>query len=380
MRKPQSFSPMKVLHIAKNIPTPKKRENDVIFKLLHRMTFASHQILYPSEWVPIPLLFLKKYRSESSLKPWKHEEFDIEPFKYYRIPIKNKAFQWLKLPEKYKSAKADIVHAHFLFPDGLFAMQLWKASQIPYIITLRSSGLKLMNSCRPGSSTYQLGLEALKKANAVTTLNHAGKSFLEKIGISSIYLIPHGLAEGDYIPQTSIEEKKNHQSIRISTIGNHLRTKNIDWVVDFVLKSTVALHLDVIGPVVLNQKVDAPRHSGTKIKFYGRIKRKKVLHLLRKSDIFALPSERESFGLSYLEAAANFNAIIGFKGQGPIGVFDTEEMMFPEDRKDFNKCLKKIIDEKKIRIDLAQNAYDKAQKLTWENVVERFSEVYKKVL
>lgn len=371
---------MKVLHIAKNIPTPKRRENDVILKLLQRMSFAKHRILYPSEWVPLPLLHLKKYRSESGLKPWSRDGFDIEPFKYWRIPIKNIAFQWSRLPLKYTEEKADLVHAHFLFPDGLFALQLWKASRTPYIITLRSSGLHLMKHCKPSSSTYKLGLEALRNAAAVTVLNHAGKLFLEDIGIESIHLIPHGLAHSDYISESAIEQKKNRPGVHISTVGNQLVTKNIDWVVDSARKSPIAVHLDVIGPVDIDHKALNLRHSGTKIQFHGRISRNKVLELLRKSDIFALPSSRESFGLSYLEAAANYNAIIGFKGQGPVGIFDQEEMMFPADRSMFKQCLEKVINEETLRMAMARKAYIKAQKLTWDKVTEMYENLYKEAL
>ncbi|HKK87287.1 MAG TPA: glycosyltransferase family 4 protein [Saprospiraceae bacterium] len=344
------------------------------------MPFAKHRILYPSEWVPLPLLFLKKYRSESGLKPWSSKGFNIEPFKYWRIPLKNAAFQWSRLPVKYMKEKADLVHAHFLFPDGLLALQLWEASRTPYIITLRSSGLQLMKHCRPSSSTYQLGLEALKNAAAVTVLNHAGKIFLEEVGIESIHLIPHGLANSDYISTSSIEEKKHRPGICISTIGNQLVTKNIDWVVDYVRKSPIALDLDVIGPVDIGHKDLDVRHFGTKIQFHGRISRDKVLELLRKSDIFALPSSRESFGLSYLEAAANYNAIIGFKGQGPIGIFDQEEMMFPADRSMFKQCLEKVINDEKLRMAMAQKAYSKAQKLTWNKITEMYENLYKEAL
>ena len=344
------------------------------------MPFAEHRIMYPSEWVPLPLLLLNKYRSESNLKPWSRDGFDIVPFKYWRIPLKHMAFQWSRMPAKYTKEKVDLVHAHFLFPDGLFAMQLWKSHQTPYIITLRSSGLQLMKQCRPGSSTYQLGLKALKNADAVTVLNHAGKLFLENIGLKSIHLIPHGLANSDYISESSIENKRHRPGIRISTVGNRLVTKNIDWVVDYAMKSPIALHLDVIGPVEIDQKVIELRHPGTKIQFHGRISRDKVLELLRKSDIFALPSSRESFGLSYLEAAANYNAIIGFKGQGPIGIFNQEEMMFPADRSMFKICLEKLMNEETLRMAMARKAYIKAQKLTWDKITDMYENLYKEAL
>jgi len=65
---------------------------------------------------------------------------------------------------------------------------------------------------------------------------------------------------------------------------------------------------------------------------------------LFESDIFALPSYKETFGLVYLEAAAARNAIIGFKGEGVWGLFEVDkEMLFCGDFEEFQEQLKLLI-------------------------------------
>ncbi len=116
--------------------------------------------------------------------------------------------------------------------------------------------------------------------------------------------------------------------------------------------------------------------------FYGQQPHKKVGELLHESDIFALPSARETFGLVYLEAAAKMNAVIAVKDTGVWGVFkENEEMLFANDYPSFEKKLHFLIDHDKTRIALAEKAYERTKNhYTWNHITANYHAIYEKIL
>ena len=82
-----------------------------------------------------------------------------------------------------------------------------------------------------------------------------------------------------------------------------------------------------------------------RITFLGRLSRIKVLEELKKSDIFTLISDNETFGLVYLEALSAGNIVIAKKGDGIDGILNDRENSFlinPE-IKEVKDCIKNII-------------------------------------
>ena len=82
-----------------------------------------------------------------------------------------------------------------------------------------------------------------------------------------------------------------------------------------------------------------------RITFLGRLSRIKVMEELKKSDIFALISDNETFGLVYLEALSAGNIVICKKGDGIDGILKDKENSFliNPDKKELKECIKNII-------------------------------------
>ena len=80
------------------------------------------------------------------------------------------------------------------------------------------------------------------------------------------------------------------------------------------------------------------------IKFLGEINRSDVFNYLKKSSLFVLLSEKETFGLSYLEAMATMNIVIALKGDGIDGILKNEENAFliSSNPSELKKCIEKI--------------------------------------
>lgn len=110
--------------------------------------------------------------------------------------------------------------------------------------------------------------------------------------------------------------------------------------------------------------------------------REAINELLCESDIFALPSYNETFGLVYIEATAHQNAVIATKGTGIWGHFkENEETLYCDSYDSFQKMLYELIDNDTFRNQIAKRAFDKTSAdFTWDKIIEKYSQLYENLL
>ncbi len=126
------------------------------------------------------------------------------------------------------------------------------------------------------------------------------------------------------------------------------------------------------------------RRLGINVIFTGFVQKDEdVLRLMKKSEIFVLPSQRESLGLSVLEAMYCRCAVISTKCDGPrdyirngnngllTGVGNDVEMA---------KALERVITNNKLKKYMQGNARKTAKVYDWDIVVGRIADVYKEIL
>ena len=83
-----------------------------------------------------------------------------------------------------------------------------------------------------------------------------------------------------------------------------------------------------------------------------------------------------------MEAAATMNAVIAVRNTGIWGNFEEDkEMLYIESYKDFQKAIFLLIDNDKIRIGLAKNAFRRVKdEYSWEKIIARYDSIYKKII
>ena len=375
----------KILFISKNISVPGKPSNNVIMKIaeLHGEHGDNVDIIFPKEWVPLGFNFLPKYRHLSGLKPWKHKNLLITPYTYPRLPHNRYPF-WL-LPYVKTNLKKfisnyegiEVVHGHYILPDGWIANQIARYLNIPSVITIRSSDIKLLKKAGKPSHSWQLAEITLREATVLHCLNGPAQKFIkENFNIESI-IVPHGIPK-DLLGKKILREK----DIDLLVVAESIERKRINWVINSFksfkkLKKDQSRKLVVVGggPKLNELKSIAGNASG--IQFTGKIPHHQVIKLMKRSRVFALPSVQETFGLAYLEAAANANAIIGLKGEGIDGVFTEKDgALFPQNYAEFNKMVEHLIVEKDVSRKLGMAAYRKAQTLGWKKIISDYRKLY----
>ena len=104
------------------------------------------------------------------------------------------------------------------------------------------------------------------------------------------------------------------ERVKVLTCGQFIKRKNIDKVIKACEKFD-NIELTVIGSG--RQKLEK---LSSKPIFLGQIPHDKVLEKMRESDIFILPSEKETFGMVYLEAMASGCITVCSKNDGIDGI------------------------------------------------------------
>lgn len=379
---PKDDSKPKVLFIASNIPTPKRASNKVVMTIAHKLSaWCDISVLHPAEYAPFPISLLKKYRKIAGKQSWSDNGILVKPFKYIRLIGKKNAFRLLPFYKKRinnyykKTGLPALIHAHYALPDGYFAYLINKTYHIPYIISFRKTDIGFMNLTQK-SNTRKLMNEVLTHAQHIIVHNSTQQEILSNAGFKSI-LMAHGIEEDFFKPKGTVNSTNN---IVIATVGELIHQKHIDWVIKAIkeYKGSKNPTLKIAGEGPMRTELEAMINGADNIQLLGKITHDKVGELLCQSDIFALPSVNETFGLVYMEAAAHQNAVIATKGTGVWGHFsDGEEALYCDSYTSFQNMLYKLIDDDGYRNQLALKAYQKSQEnYTWGKIISQYIELY----
>ncbi|MCC9651538.1 glycosyltransferase family 4 protein [Vibrio sp. MA64] len=158
---------------------------------------------------------------------------------------------------------------------------------------------------------------ALKHCSKVLTRTDRLKRIVEPKYISKIKgTVFSGIKQEDNVSLFDVEKNK------VIYAGALIKRKNIDILIEGInIVSTVYpdIKLEIIGDGPEFNKLSSI-NAKFDIKFSGSLPQDAVFERMCSSDIFVMPSVRETLGLVYLEAMNRMNKVIGTKGEGIDGI------------------------------------------------------------
>lgn len=214
----------------------------------------------------------------------------------------------------------NIVLAHFTHPGLELATVLKEEYKIPCAVSLHGP---------EPYSEYDKSLFA--KCDYVGFRSYPTRWTFEKnYGPKPFFMCPSG------VPEKYVAQKRTNfdpSNLSIVYVGTLIERKHPCAIVEAVsnLSSLRTAFVTYIGEG--NQKkaiIKSSERNGIKdrIKFTGRIPRDTVVHYLDESDIFVMISEKETFGLVYLEAMARGCIVIASRNEGMDGIIKDGENGF----------------------------------------------------
>lgn len=347
---------MNILIITRLYPVTTKhysfeKVNDVIH------SFAKEWSKTDSIYVVRPLV-----TNINPLKPHKYDRNKIKPgnvvlegislskIKIIRIPFFEIYFKTKRIIKNLKNNnfKPDVIVSH-LNESIMISSKISRYYKIPLIAGIHMSDLEFLKIPVAGRRLAY----ALKYAAGIACRSHAiQKRFLRSYPDyqDKCFIAASGIDPAIIINSTQLQNKIdnfNCNPLKIITVSYLEKRKKIDNILKTLssLKDTVNFEYTIIGDgeerQYLEQLTDELQIRN-KVKFEGYKPKPETISNIEKSDVMILVSDRETFGIVYLEAMAKGLITVATRDWGVDGVITDGENGFLSNVDD-NSELKNII-------------------------------------
>jgi glycosyltransferase involved in cell wall biosynthesis len=238
-------------------------------------------------------------------------------------------------------------------------------------------------------------IQALNNANEVIFLSKYTKKVISKFLKKNLKykIIPHGvenslLIVGKKKLQSSSWDYKKKKIIRliyVSPLFHYKRQIIVAKAYTKLKKKYKNLDIKFVGNYKLNlniyNKILKDNPLINKNNFTGEVTHKKVISLLRDSDLFLFASSSETFGISLLEGMALGMPIICSNKSSLPEILQEGGLYFnPNNYLELSKQIETSIINKKLRKNMSRKAFNLAKKYKWRNNASRFTEIANNLL
>lgn len=211
-----------------------------------------------------------------------------------------------------RTRQVDVIHAHWLLPQGLIAVMLSKWSRHHPAVVVTSHGADLF--ALQGAVLNALKRLVVRKASAVTVVSEAMRGELVRIGaaVDSVEVQPMGVDLTERFTPDTATQRSRHE---VLFVGRLVEKKGLRYLIDAmpaILKAHPSAYLTVagFGPEEAARKSQVVAlHLQAKVRFVGAVKQVDLAVRYRHAAVFVAPfveattGDQEGLGLVSLEAA-----------------------------------------------------------------------------
>jgi glycosyltransferase involved in cell wall biosynthesis len=281
-------------------------------------------------------------------------------------------------------SRPDIIHSHFIFPDGLLALALQRRSAIPYVITAHGSDVPGYNPDRFRALHPILApawKRVVRQASAIISPSQSLASLVRAQGYAgSLALIPNGY-------RTACGGLSRRRPGNLLVVSRLFERKGVQYVLQALEGIARPLNLHIVGdgPYLDTLKQAARRlRTRASVHFHGWLDNTSnaFRELMETASIFALPSEAENFPNALLEAMGAGLAIITTSGTGCAEVVGPAALLVPpRNAAKIRAAIEQLSAEPAYCDELGRAARARVQDMfDWRSVAEQYVEVYERAL
>ena len=314
-----------------------------------------------------------------------HEECFRKNDRYVYFRKQDKIYRRLK--EKVDISRFDIIHSHMLFSGGWVAYRLKKEASIPYVVTVRNTDV---NEFLKFPFFVPVARKIADEASAVMFLSEPyEKQFLEKVYgrqpeekqkeiLKKCHIIPNGL-ESFWLENAGESKGISGDIVELICVGKIDHNKNMKSIVkamDILKKRSVRAHLTVVGQIV-DEDVYALLQDNADVEIVPYQTKEKLINYYRQSDIFVLPSFRETFGRVYAEAMTQGVPVVYTRNQGFDGFFKEGEVGYSVDANDPETVADAVCRIMENYSRISADCIEKSRMFNWSDIVVKLEQMYK---
>lgn len=298
-----------------------------------------------------------------------------------------------KMVDVVKYENLDILHVHYAIPHAMVAyiakkILLTEGRYVPVVTTLHGTDITLVGSNRTFAPVVEF---SINKSDGVTAVSQSLKDdTLSLFNITTDIKVIHNFIDFNRFKKSNKDHFKkiiapHGEKILVHT-SNFRKIKRVEDVI-YIFKKVhdeVPAKLLLIGDGPERQYLEELcRQIGLcdEIRFLG--KQDAVEELLAIADLFIIPSGKESFGLSALEAMACEVPVISSNIGGLPEVNIHGETGFLSDVGDINEMARNailLLKDEEMHNRFRQNALNQARRFDIENILPHYEAYYEHVL
>lgn len=282
----------------------------------------------------------------------------------------------------------DIVHAHNLFSAGYAAYKIFKKQGIPYVVAVRNTDVntffQYMVHLRP------IGVKILSCAAAVVFISPAYKKTVLKKYVPVRYrdaisrksfVVPNGIDELFLTSHPQSQKSINGKSIKLIYVGEVNNNKNLITTLkacELLSEKGYIPSIKVVGKITdsrLSYIKDNPY-----VEYHAHCNKEEVIEYYRQSDIFVMPSLKETFGLVYAEALSQGLPIVYSKGQGIDGYFEEGKVGYHVNSKSAEEVACAIENIIAGYDKLSEDAIESAKAFSWDRIAAIYKKMYEQII
>lgn len=262
----------------------------------------------------------------------KPDNVTIHLLPVWYLPIdseyKNLGERYFRIAEKYIEShqiSGDLIHAHFLWPNGWAAIRLKSKFNVPCVVTAHGYDIYDLPYRNDG---WKVRIKKiLDNADVIITVSKSNLKHIQKIGTKTpAVLIPNGFRSDlfHHLDKMSCREKlglPQNKKIIVS-IGNFVEEKGHRFLISAISelkKQRPEIFCCLIGRGHLKKKLTRQinkENLGEWINLPGGISHTTIPIWLNACDVFVLPSLRESFGVVQIEALGCGKPVVATRNGG----------------------------------------------------------------
>ena len=287
----------------------------------------------------------------------------------------------------------DLLHVHYAIPHAYaayFAKQMLreKGIELPIITTLHGTDITLVGNHPAYKPAVEFSINHSDKVTAVS--ESLKKETYEFFSIKNeIEVIPNFIdneqyeIEEDCGCRNQLAEKKEKVIIHVSNLRKVKRLNDVVSIF-YEIQKEIPSKLIIVGEGPEWENANALIQNlgiAHKVKNLGKIN--ELYNVLCSSDLFLLPSEKESFGLAALEAMAARVPVISSNAGGIPEVNIDGETGFVLPVGDVEGMARRgieMLSDEKVLSEFKENAKKQAFKFDKKNILPLYEELYYSIL
>jgi len=282
----------------------------------------------------------------------------------------------------------DLVHAHFIYPDGAVAHRVARRYGVPFLVTEHAPWLPNWIE-RPGVRA-EARAAATEAAYVVAVSNHVGDTIRAYTGEGAqVRVIPNGVDLGLFRPDPEVKRDPK----QVLYVGQINFNKGIDILFEAIAKLAVGdpeIRVVLVGGAFFrNQTLQSeqlrllPERLGIvdRVTFAGQLAQSEIVELMQQSAVLVLPSHAESFGAVLIEALACGTPVVATRCGGPEEIVTDAvgALVPPADPAALAAGIERVLDGRTPRLPERLRQYA-SEHFEIESVADRYAGLYSEIL